>query len=296
MNGGADYFLTTKKFDMRILITGAGGLIGSHVLPLLEKGHELFTVSGKITGENNFNIDFSKDWSTETLPENIDAIIHLAQDENFRDFPGKAVPVFFTNTVSTLKLIDFAVKTGVEKFIYASSAGIYGNSDNAFTEEQDIVYKKEMGFYLGTKYCSEVILKNYTSLLDVVQLRFFFVYGKGQRKDMLISRLVNNVQEGNAITLSGKDGIKINPLHATDAANAIEAALNLRGSHIINAGGPEVLSLKKICEMIGTAIGKEPQFNIEEKEASHLMGDISHMNNLLCKPSIRFSQGIKTII
>ncbi len=281
---------------MRILITGAGGLIGSHVVPLLEKEHELFTVSGKITGKNNFNIDFSKDWSTEALPENMDAIIHLAQDEHFRDFPGKAVPVFFTNTVSTLKLIDFAVKTGVKKFIYASSAGIYGNSDKAFTEENEIVYKKEMGFYLGTKHCSEVILNNYTSLLDVQQLRFFFVYGKGQRKDMLIPRLVNNVQQGNPITLSGNHGIKINPLHASDAANAIKAALDLQGSHTINAGGPGVLSLREICEMIGTAIDKKPQFYIEEKEANHLMGDISQMNNLLCKPSIQFSQGIKTLI
>ncbi len=281
---------------MRILITGAGGLIGSHVVPLLETEHELFTVSGKITGKSNFNIDFSKDWSTAELPQNMDAFIHLAQDEHFRDFPGKAVPVFFTNTVSTLKLIDFAVKTGVKKFIYASSAGIYGNSDKAFTEEEEIVYKKEMGFYLGTKHCSEVILNNYTSLLDVQQLRFFFVYGKGQRKDMLIPRLVNNVREGNSITLTGAAGIKINPLHATDAANAIAAALNLKGSHVINAGGPEVLSLKEICEIIGTAVDKKPQFLMEEKEASHLMGDILQMNNLLVKPTIKFSEGIKTLI
>ncbi len=281
---------------MRILITGAGGLIGSHLVPLLEAEHELFTVSGKIDSSNNFRIDFSKDWSTDILPAGIDAVIHLAQSEDFRDFPGKAKEVFNTNTVSTLNLIDFAVKTGVKKFIYASSAGIYGNSDEAFTEEQEIIYKKEMGFYLGTKHCSEVILNNYTSLLDVQQLRFFFVYGKGQRKDMLIPRLVNNVQQGNSITLSGKEGIKINPLHAADAANAIRAALELQGSHIINAGGPDVLCLKGICEIIGTVVDKKPQFNIEEKAPNHLMGNISQMNNLLVKPSIKFSEGIKTLI
>lgn len=281
---------------MRILITGAAGLIGSHTIPLLEAEHELFTVSGKIDSANNFKIDFSRDWSTDMLPTGIDAIIHLAQSEDFRDFPGKAKEVFNTNTVSTLNLIDFAVKTGVKKFIYASSAGIYGNSNEAFREEQEIVYKKEMGFYLGTKHCSEVILHNYTSLLDVQQLRFFFVYGKGQRKDMLIPRLVSNVQQGNPITLSGKEGIKINPLHATDAANAIKAALNVQGSHTINAGGPEVLSLKEICEIIGTVIYKNPQFKIEEKEPGHLMGNIAQMNKLLVKPSIKFSEGIKTLI
>jgi nucleoside-diphosphate-sugar epimerase len=281
---------------MRILITGAAGLIGSHLVPLLEADHELFTVSGKLGGANNFNIDFSKDWSADILPAGLDAIIHLAQSEDFRDFPGKAKAVFNTNTVSTLNLIDFAVKTGVKKFIYASSAGIYGNSDEAFTEEQQIVYKKEMGFYLGTKHCSEVILNNYASLLDVQQLRFFFVYGKGQRNDMLIPRLVNNVQQGNAITLSGNEGIKINPLHATDAANAINAALNLQGSHIINAGGPDVLSLKEICGIIGTVVDKKPLFIVEEKQPGHLMGNISKMDHLLVKPSMKFSEGIKTLI
>ena len=281
---------------MRILITGAGGLIGSHVIPLLQEEHELFTISGKLNSANNFNVDFSKDWSTDILPAGMGAVIHLAQSEDFRDFPGKAKAVFNTNTVSTLNLIDFAVKTGVKKFIYASSAGIYGNSEEAFTEEQEIIYKKEMGFYLGTKHCSEVILDNYTSLLDVQQLRFFFVYGKGQRKDMLIPRLVNQVQQGNPITLSGKEGIKINPLHATDAANAIKGALKLQGSHTINAGGPDVLSLKEICEIIGTVVDKNPQFNIEEKYPAHLMGNISQMNKLLVKPSIKFEEGIKTLI
>lgn len=281
---------------MRILITGAGGLIGSHLVPLLEKDHELFTVSAKYSGSNNINIDFSGDWSTDLLPAGIEAIIHLAQSEDFRDFPVKAKSVFYTNTLSTLKLIDFAVTTGVQKFVYASSAGIYGNSDDAFTEEQDIVYKKEMGFYLGTKHCSEVILTNYTSMLDVQMLRLFFVYGKGQRKDMLIPRLVNNVQEGNAITLSGKDGIKINPLHASDAANAIKAALSLQGSHTINAGGAEVLSLREICETIGAVTGKAAKFTIEEKQPNHLTGNISRMNDLLVTPSVKFSEGIKTLI
>jgi nucleoside-diphosphate-sugar epimerase len=281
---------------MRILITGAGGLIGSHLVPLLEKYHEIFTVSAKYSGSNNINIDFSGDWSTDLLPAGIEAIIHLAQSEDFRNFPGKAKAVFYINTLSTLKLIDFAVKTGVQKFIYASSAGIYGNSDDAFTEEQDIVYKKEMGFYLGTKYCSEVILTSYTSLLDVQMLRLFFVYGKGQRKDMLIPRLINNVQDGNAIPLSGKDGIKINPLHASDAANAVKAALGLHGSHTINVGGAEVLSLREICETIGVITGKLPNFNIEEKVPNHLTGNIFSMNNLLIAPVVNFLEGIKTLI
>lgn len=281
---------------MRILITGAGGLVGSHVMPLLEKEHEVFTVSGKLRRTNNLDIDLSKDWSTDLLPGNLDAIIHLAQSEDFRDFPNKAKPVFNVNTTSTINLVDFAVKKGVKKFIYASSGGVYGNGDLAFSEAYAISFKKEMGFYIGTKLCSEIILDNYSSLLDIQQLRFFFVYGKGQRKDMLIPRLVNNIKEGNTITLTGHDGIKINPLHASDAAKAIETALNLTGSHTINAGGPQVMNLREICECIGAVTGKKPQFKIDEKVPGHLIGDIAEMKKLLGEPKIQFAEGVKTVL
>lgn len=283
---------------MRILVTGAGGLIGAHLLPLLKVEHDVFTISKKLEGEpQNINIDFGNEWSPDVLPGNIDVIIHLAQSENFRDFPAKAKEVFYTNTVSTLKLIDFANSHKVSQFIFASSAGLYGNSDLALNEEQDILYKKELGFYLATKHCSENILDNYTDMLNVVQLRFFFVYGKGQRKDMLMARLVDNVKNERPIALAGTEGIKINPVHATDAAKAIMASLNLSKSEKINVGGSEVLTLRQIVEIIGKAVGKEPLF-IEHKEQlpKHLFGDITKMNALLINPQIEFEKGIKTLL
>lgn len=283
---------------MKILVTGAGGLIGSHLLPLLEKDHTLFTISSKlINSVNNFNIDFTKEWTTDILPRDLDVIIHLAQNENFRDFPNMAKDIFYTNTLSTLKLIDFAKQNKVTHFIYASSAGIYGNSDDAFSEQEDIIYKKALGFYLATKHCSEVILDNYVDLLNVIQLRLFFVYGNGQRKDMLMARLVNNVKNGQPVLLSGESGLKMNPIHATDAANAIASALNLNQSEIINIGGSEVLSLKEIGKTIGRLVNVEPIFskNLSQKP-NHLIGDISKMKNLLFEPIIKFEEGIKTIL
>ena len=65
---------------MNILLTGAGGLIGSSLLPELNKdGHNVFTVSNSIKDENNIAIDFAQEWNTNLLPQEIDCIIHLAQ-------------------------------------------------------------------------------------------------------------------------------------------------------------------------------------------------------------------------
>ena len=67
---------------MNILLTGAGGLIGSSLLPELNKdGHNVFTVSNSIKDENNIAIDFAQEWNTNLLPQEIDCIIHLAQSK-----------------------------------------------------------------------------------------------------------------------------------------------------------------------------------------------------------------------
>ena len=280
----------------KILLTGAGGLVGSNLLPLLNKENKVFTISRKNIGNDNFKIDFSKQWDTNILPNDLDTIIHFAQSENFRDFPKKAVDVFNVNTNSVLKLIDFAYRTRVKTFVFASSGGIYGNSDFEFDESTDIIYKREMGFYLATKQCSEIILDNYSSLLQVIQLRLFFVYGKGQRKDMLIPRLIDNIQNSVPLRLQGASGISINPTHVSDAVRAIKASLDLTGSHKINIAGPEILSMKELGNIIGTSINKKPQFIFEEKEAKNLIGSISKMCKELVKPLTNFKDGIVDLI
>ena len=287
-----------------ILVTGGSGLIGSHLINELSRGDYKIFVAGRSSNDewesqniSVINIDFSKEWDDKILPEKIDAVIHLSQSEHFREFPGKATEVFYVNTLSTLKLINYALNAGASNFIYASSAGIYGNNNDGFNEEQEIVYKNELGFYLGTKHCSEVILDNYMALLNVITLRFFFVYGPGQRKDMLIPRLVGFVKQGQPITLQGEEGIRINPTHVTDAVNAIISALKLDKSSKINVAGPEILSLREIGQTIGKTLGIEPKFICgNDKEEKNLIGDISKMARLLAPPKIKFSEGLNTLL
>lgn len=283
----------------KILISGANGLIGSHLVKKLseDKNIELTLLSRNsisVPNGRSIEVDFSKDWDVSVLPEGINTIIHLAQSENFRDFPNSANDIFYVNTLSTLKLADYAQKNKVDHFIYASSAGIYGNGDlNGFDENSDIVYKSDLGFYLATKHCSEVILDNYSSLLNVIMLRFFFVYGQGQKKEMLIPRLVNNVKEGNPIKLNSEKGLVINPTYVGDAVDAILACLKLNKSYKINVAGPQTLSLRDIADIIGEKVGKKPVFEINLNATSaYMVGNISKMNELLGAPKIDFKSGL----
>ena len=167
-----------------ILITGYNGLVGKELIEELKKDNS-FGLLGIGRSENSdvkvINIDLNTEWNENVLPTKADVIIHLAQSEKFREFPEAAFDVFNVNTTSTLKLLDYARKAGVTKFIYASSGGIYGNSHIGFNEDDPVVSRRDIGFYLGSKFCSELLADSYVTFFDVIILRFFFVYGKTQK-------------------------------------------------------------------------------------------------------------------
>lgn len=285
------------------MVTGCSGLIGSHLLNLLSRDWSVVCLGRNARPDLAMhNVrwtprDLTKAWTDTlldgSLPAKADAVIHLAQSEHFREFPERAAEIFQVNTVSTLRLLDYARQVDARTFVLASSGGIYGYGEEEFSEDSVISRRDDLGFYLATKLCSEIIADNYTPFLNVIVLRFFFVYGVGQRRTMLIPRLVQLVKDGRPIVLDGQDGLRINPTHVNDAAAAIVAALGLKGSHKINIGGPEVLSLRQMGEIIGEAVGKPPVFEEHpEVEPRHLVGDIRKMTKLLRAPTIHFLDGI----
>jgi nucleoside-diphosphate-sugar epimerase len=73
----------------------------------------------------------------------------------------------------------------------------------------------------------------------------------------------------------------------------VAAALALTQSHKINVAGPEVLTLKGMCEIVGAHVGKSPKYVIDEAgNAMNLVGDITRMSELLLRPSTPFSTGV----
>lgn len=285
---------------MKILITGCNGLIGSSLVEFLNKNSkdELFGLARhKNEAIKTFIVDLNSNWNTSELPVEMDVIVHLAQSEKFREFPASASEVFNVNTQSTLKLVDYARTAGVKKFIYASTGAVYGNATDEMTEQMRIEAIGNLGFYHTSKICSEVILDNFSSIMDIIILRFFFVYGVQQNKTMLIPRLINSVYNGHSITLQGEEGIKINPIYVDDAVNALVKCFSLSGSHKINIAGPEVITLKDLGILIGTQMGKEPIFQMQEDVKAHnFIGDTKKMSQLLVAPTISIKDGITKYI
>ncbi len=283
-----------------IVLTGGTGLIGSALVELLAPEHNVHCVSrrpptarGAIWHEH----DLGRPCGFERLPQRADAVIYLAQSEYFREFPGHSLDIYEVNTANVLRMLEYARQAKVQSFVYGSSGGVYGTGDARMTEEIQIPALNDIGFYLSTKLCSEILAQNYAAFFNVVILRYFFVYGRGQRQSMLIPRLVQRVRTGEPIVLHGHDGIRINPVHVSDAAAATQRALDVRASMAINVAGPQVLSLRQIGEIVGRALGREPVFAIEcEKVPRDLIGDTARMREYLAAPKIEFADGLKTLL
>ena len=182
----------------RVIIAGASGLIGSHLVELLSMDNQvhLFSRSPIKTANANviwYDMDLIGEIDFSSLPQDAEAFIYLAQSDHFRDFPGKALEIFQVNTAQVLKALEFSRKTQVKNFIYASSGGVYGFPESGVSERVNIPASGNLGFYLSTKLCSEILVENYAGFMNAIILRFFFVYGAGQKRSMLIPRLVDNI-------------------------------------------------------------------------------------------------------
>lgn len=292
---------------MNILITGAGGFLGKSVSRALSiSGHTVYALCKpekkdhlKYFADCNISViqqDLTS-LNTSKLPLNIDALMTLAQSSNFRDFPNQSSDIFSVNVNANLELLNWALDSSVKHIIHASSGGIYGNRNS---ENQDFFHETDqletiqpLGFYLGSKLCSEIIFKNYSHLFQSMTiLRPFFIYGPYQNEQMFIARIIKSIIDQKAITLQGENGLRVNPIYVEDAAAAFCAALNLSGLNVLNVAGTEVLSLRKISNIISNILSKPAQFTNLPGEPTDYIGDISLSIKKLSTPKTPFQDGV----
>ena len=286
-----------NRILMRVLVTGASGLIGSHLVrSLVESGHEVISVGRKRpTGPGkevveHIPFDFERDHHFEKISEAAGALVHLAQSPNFRDFPSNSREVFSTNVQSTIGLLQWARTKGVRHFIYASTGGLYSGPGPFVEGSTPLKTPGELDLYFSTKLASEAFVQCYSGEFSVAVMRFFFVYGPKQNRKMLLPRIFDRIQNGEEIFLDGEEGLRLNPIHVSDAGKTIQESLNNPRTMVTNVAGPEVLSLREASEIIGSHLRKRPRFVITGKPVSDVVGDTSYMFENLFKSTRTLSE------
>ena len=286
---------------MRILITGASGFIGRHLVERLAPIHEVYALVRQPPGTPHPAVHYCYQNLTQPLdqrhlPTQLDAIIHQAAviDTEKTD---DASP-FLANVVGTWRLLAYAEAAGVQTFVHASTGGIYGCSQQPLRESDP---PNPMDLYSLTKAQAELAVQAACGKFHKVVLRYFFPYGIGTPNP--IPSYVRRAVRGEPIEILASGGPLLNPLHISDAVELTVQALNLEQSAAVNIAGAEVTTFAAIAEMAAASVGRQPIFQQQPDETAipyyraNLVADISRMTALFPTPlAVPLQQGIAELV
>jgi UDP-glucose 4-epimerase len=173
---------------MTVLVTGGAGYIGSHTVhALVEAGESVVVIDNLSTGFSNFVPEgvplVIGDAGDENLAESViaqhrvESIIHFAGSVVVPDSMRDPLLYYRNNTMTTRSLLNAAVRTGVNRFIFSSTAAVYGNPDQVPVPET--APTRPLSPYGSSKLMTEIMLHDVASAHDMgyVVLRYFNVAG-----------------------------------------------------------------------------------------------------------------------
>jgi nucleoside-diphosphate-sugar epimerase len=265
---------------MRVLVTGATGFLGRHLVPRLAERHEVVALvrdpQASVPAATVVVVaDLRLPLPRAALPARVDGVIHLAQANVL--FPQEASGLFAVNTGATLALLDYARLAGARRFVLASTGDVYGPHREPRREVDALA---PASFYATTKVCAEALTRAFEPYLSSCALRLFRPYGRGQA-GRLLPRLVQAIRERRPIDVCGTGGPRLTPTYVGDVVTAFERALAGSFAGCVNVAGDEIVELAELAERLGRLLGTPPVLRRQEGDAAHEPGDNSLMRRVL---------------
>jgi len=257
---------------MNILVTGGAGYLGSKLL--LRLGEEfpeatITSIDNLATGDYSYVAMLKKDKRyrllvgdiskkddlQKALTKDTDAIVHLAAVPGLklcREHPKNAVD---TNFYGTYLLLEKAVEHNIERFVFTSSAAVYGKpQQQPITEEHPL---KPINFYGVTKTAGEQLINAYhiSNGLTTTILRLSNLYGLGvyTRWKTVVPKFVWQMVNNQPLTIRGDGKQERNFVHVRDVVSAIvqclKASRQVVAGETFNIGG-ETMNINRVAEII----------------------------------------------
>jgi UDP-glucuronate 4-epimerase len=310
---------------MKVLLTGAAGFIASHLSErLLTEGHS-------VVGLDNFddfydsaikerNLTVARDHSAFDLargdirdperlvglPEGIDTIVHIAARAGVR--PSIADPALYydVNVTGTLRLLEFARKRRITRFVFASSSSVYGNNVKVPFSESDPV-DHPISPYAASKKAGELLCHTYSHLYGItcLNLRLFTVYGPRQRPDLAIHKFARLLAAGEEIPMFGDGTTRRDYTYIDDILQGVDGAIrwvreNDGAFEIINLGESRTVELREMIRVVGEEMGIEPRIRrlpVQPGDVERTFADISKARSLLgYDPRWEFRAGVREFV
>ena len=304
---------------MAILVTGGAGFIGSHLLdrlaargedlvcldnfndyydPAIKRNNIAALLNSKkvrlITGDVTDEAAVAHVFQTA----DIHAVVHLAARAGVR--PSIREPMLYehVNCRGTLILLEHARRSGVGKFVFASSSSVYGNrTEIPFHEDMDV--SRPVSPYAATKVAGEAFCHTYHHLygMNIAALRFFTVYGARQRPDMAIHKFTRLIHSGEEVPMFGDGSSSRDYTYYEDIIDGVAAAIDAPLKfEIINLGEKRTTELARLIQLISEALGKPARINrlpMQPGDVKITCADTSRAEKLLgYKPKWTVEQGV----
>ncbi len=255
---------------MRVLVTGGGGFIGSHVVDrLIERGDtprifdlsaspyhsplEVETFTGSITDPANLDLAM----------RDCDAVIHLAAVADVGHVLADPVLAEEVNTRGTLNVLEAACRAKVGRVVYGSTTWVYSDCpEQEVDEETPIPAPRHL--YTATKLAGETYCAGYAELYDLEStvLRFGIPYGPRARAAGVVAKFTDLSFEGKPLTIAGDGSTTRSFIYVEDLADGIVAALAPEAAgRTYNLSGDEVVTILEIAERV--------QENVDTCEITH---------------------------
>jgi len=301
----------------RVLITGGAGFIGSNLTKKL-----LADDSCHVTCIDNFDPFYPRERKEKNIrhflsknnytfiegdirnPDDlnevrdVDVIVHLAAKAGVRDSIKDPFVYQNVNISGTLNLLEFAKHHAVKQFLFASSSSVYGTNQNLPWKEDEHLYP--ISPYAYTKLANEMLGHVYSHLYGIrfLALRFFTVYGPGQRPDLAICKFFDLILHNQPIPVFGNGASSRDYTFIEDIVKGIVAAIQYTGSgfEIFNLGSNSKISLMQLVSAIEEVCGKKANIELlaeQPGDVDQTCADIGKANRLLnYYPSTKLKEGL----
>lgn len=306
-----------------ILVTGAAGFIGSHVVErLLARGET-------VVGLDNFDPFYPRPVKERNLARALqhprftlveadlrdapavaaamaahrpDRVIHLAARAGVRPSIQDPVAYVETNVNGTLHLLQACRGAAVRHFVFASSSSVYGDrADVPFAESART--DEPASPYAATKKAGEALCFTYHRLLDlpVTCLRFFTVFGPRQRPDLAISKFVRLIEAGQPVPMFGDGTTSRDYTYIDDIVDGVLAALDRPAAYeIYNLGRSNPVSLRRMIAVIEEVTGRQAVIDrqpLQPGDVRTTFADITRARERLgYEPKVEFEEGVRRFV
>jgi UDP-glucose 4-epimerase len=234
---------------MNVLVTGAAGFLGRHVVDTLRLEHHVATTSrSRQYDSGTILLNLADAASLSKLPTGLDAVVHLAAHVPAKIAGTDRDAAFSENARATLNLLEFCARNKIKTFVLGSTWSVLGESPSELPQTEEAV-PLPSSFYGLSKLAAERLTTPYNFVygMRIPVLRFAYMYGAGMREDTVVQKFASLARSESPITLINDGRDQTDLVYAKDAAQAVANALG-RGDGIYNIGSGKPATIRELAE------------------------------------------------